>query len=343
MAKKFFHDRVYNTKRTIINVAIIGVCIIGIILCFVITSNFEAVDKRNLPSVLTVKEEVTIEVNQKFENEIFFSKIENYDVNTIKINYPDNFDITKTGTYELSLDINEQLKTVKLIIVDTMKPILKLKDVSISENDSYSANDFVDSCKDNSTRNCIIEFYSKGTDENGKVINYSKYTKAGSYPVKIQAKDESGNITIEEANLIISKKSSVTPTPTPTPGTNCKHGNNVYDTSKYVLAVDVTTNGCAISLDLYKDSSMTDQVKKILDSETTRIKKDIESLDLDGILALNRNVKAIVNKSGDGFVGYQITMIATLSKNGNDTTVAEYLLNSKGERIFNINPYKLGK
>ena len=45
MAKKFFYNRVYNTKRTIINLIIIGVCVIGVIICFVVTPNVDEESK----------------------------------------------------------------------------------------------------------------------------------------------------------------------------------------------------------------------------------------------------------------------------------------------------------
>ena len=70
MAKKFFYNRVYNTKRTIINIIIIGVCIIGVIVCFIITSNFQG--KSNKPKgELSIKKEVTVEINEDFSKEIF--------------------------------------------------------------------------------------------------------------------------------------------------------------------------------------------------------------------------------------------------------------------------------
>ena len=80
MAKKFFYNKVYNTRRTIINIVIIGICIIGIIVCFIITSNFQGEDHTTPEKTLNIKNEVTIEINQTYSKEIFFSKIENVDL-----------------------------------------------------------------------------------------------------------------------------------------------------------------------------------------------------------------------------------------------------------------------
>ena len=55
MAKKFFYNRVYNTKRTIINLVIIGVCVIGVIICFIVTSNFQGENHNSPESSLSIK------------------------------------------------------------------------------------------------------------------------------------------------------------------------------------------------------------------------------------------------------------------------------------------------
>ena len=105
MAKKFFYNRVYNTKRTIVNFVIIGVCVIGIVLCFILTSNFQAENQNEPQGSLSIKKEVTVEVNEDFNNEVYFSKIENVDVNKLDIKYPDDYSITKTGVYNVIITI----------------------------------------------------------------------------------------------------------------------------------------------------------------------------------------------------------------------------------------------
>lgn len=336
MAKKFFYNRVYNTKRTIINLVIIGVCIIGVIICFIITSNFQGENHNTPEGALSIKQETTIEVNEKYTNEIFFSKIENVDVNDINISYPDNFNVSKPGEYQIKITINEKDYDSKLVVVDTTKPTLTVKEVTIEQNKSYSATDFVNKCEDNSKSDCKIEFY-KGVDEEGEKVDYSSFTKEGTYTIKIAASDESGNQVVEETKLTIGKKKPVEEKPI----INCKYGNNKYDTDNYLVAIDVTSNGCAVSLDLYKDESMTAEINKLMNSETTKIKKDVEALKLDGTLALNRKVTAVVNTTGDGIVGYELRMTVKITKNGNSETVADYRINSKGKRSFIANPYKL--
>ena len=43
---------------------------------------------------------------------------------------------------------------------------------------------------DNSNNDCSLTFYSEGVDEEGKPIDYSKYTNEGTYSIKISAKDK---------------------------------------------------------------------------------------------------------------------------------------------------------
>jgi len=148
MAKKFFYNRVYNTKRTIINLVVIGVCIIGVVVCFIFTSHFQGENHNPPEGSLSRKQEVTIEVNDNFTNEIFFSKIENVNLSEIEVIYPEDYDVSKPGKYEIGLIINDKKYTSTLIIVDTTRPELKVKDVSIKANGSYSPKDFVDSCVD---------------------------------------------------------------------------------------------------------------------------------------------------------------------------------------------------
>ena len=336
MAKKFFYNRVYNTKRTIINLVIIGVCIIGVIICFIITSNFQGENHNTPEGALSIKQETTIEVNEKYTNEIFFSKIENVDISNIDIEYPDNFNVSTPGEYQVKITINEKNYDSKLIVVDTTKPTLTVKNVTIEQNKTYSAKDFVDKCEDNSNVACKIEFYS-GVDEDGKKVDYSSFKKEGTYAIKIAASDESGNQVVEETKLTIGKKPSEPEVPT----INCKYGNNKYDTNNHLVAIDVTSNGCAVSLDLYKDESMTTEINKLMDSETIKIKKDVEALKLEGTLALNRKVTAVVNTSGDGIVGYELRMTVTISKNDKSEVVADYRVNNKGKRSYITNPYKL--
>lgn len=342
MAKKFFYNRVYNTKRTIINLIIIGVCIIGVIICFIVVSNFQGEDKTKQESNLSIKESSTIEVNESFTNEIFFSKIENFDLKDVDVTYPDDYDPSTPGTYDIILNINKKNYNTKLQVVDTIRPVLELKELTIAPNDKYEAKDFVKSCKDNSNKDCIISFYQNGTDEDANPIDYSAYTKEGTYPIKISAKDNASNETVIETKLIIKKGSTTTQPPAPKP-TTCKYGDTTYDKENYLITKSVSTNGCAISLDLYKDAETTKEIDKIMESETIRIQKDVTALNLNSILSLNRKQTAVVNVSGSGIVGYELRFTVSIPDNGKTKTIVDYKLDADGRRVFITNPYNLAK
>ena len=158
MAKKFFYNKVYNTKRTIINAIIIGVCIIGVIVCFIIVSSFEGENHSLASGNLSIKNEVTVEINEKFENDIFFSEVKNVDLDKIEVTYSLDYNIETPGTYDVTIKVNEKEYPTKINVVDTTMPTLTLKKHSIDLNKTYSAMDFVESCKDNSNKECQIEF-----------------------------------------------------------------------------------------------------------------------------------------------------------------------------------------
>ena len=340
MAKKFFYNRVYNTKRTIINTIIIGVCIIGIILCFIITSNFEGVSHKTPESSLSIKKDITIELNEEITKEMFFSKIENVNLDDIKIIYPETFNASVPGKYEVTLVIDEKDYKTNIIVVDTTKPTLALKNITITKGKKYTANDFVTSCTDNSNKTCNISFYTEGIDEDGNAIDYSKFSEVGTYSIKVSAKDESGNQTIKETQLIINKSSQENNKPVTT---TCKYGNNVYDKTNYLVAVDISSNNCAVSLDLYNDASMTNEINKLMETESTRIKKDINKLNLSGKLTLNRKITAVINTVGDGIVGYELRLTVILTNNNKSDTIVDYKVDSDGKRVFLTNTYNIEK
>ena len=226
-------------------------------------------------------------------------------------------------------------------------PELEVKEVTINENDSYNANDFVKSCADNSNKNCTITFYAAGTDEDGNKIDYSKYTKSGTYSIKISAKDDAGNENVKETKLIIKGKNTTTdPEPETPTVTECKYGNNEYDTNEYVLAVDKSTGGCAVSIELYKDDNMTKEINALMESETVRIQKDVRNLKIENVKqgsipALNRKATVILNKDGNGIVGYELRITINVETDKGIITVVDYKVDSNGKRVFVSNDYNL--
>ena len=112
------------------------------------------------------------------------------------VDFNDNYNAV--GKYRVVIDVEGIKYETTLNVVDTTKPDLKLKSVSIVVGDKYEINDFVDSCTDNSGDECILSY------KEDKV-----YDKIGTYNIVIIAKDSSGNEIEEQTNLeIVNKKVS---------------------------------------------------------------------------------------------------------------------------------------
>lgn len=112
------------------------------------------------------------------------------------VDFNDNYNAV--GKYRVVIDVEGTKYETTLNVVDTTKPDLKLKSVSIVVGDKYKINDFVDSCTDNSGDECILLY------KEDKV-----YDKIGTYNIVIIAKDSSGNEVEEQTNLeIVNKKVS---------------------------------------------------------------------------------------------------------------------------------------
>ncbi len=100
-------------------------------------------------------------------------------------------DVTTAGEYEIKVKYAGEEYTSKIKIVDTTAPQLKLRNVSIYENEKVSKDSFIISAKDNS---------GKVTT---KLKTDIKYGKFGKQTIVIEAKDHSGNTVTKEATLTI--------------------------------------------------------------------------------------------------------------------------------------------
>ena len=81
----------------------------------------------------------------------------------------------------------------------------------------------------------------------------------------------------------------------------------------------------------------------MMEKETIRIKKDVDALNLTGTLALNRKVSAVINTSGSGIIGFELSMVVTLTNDDLTSIVANYKIDSTGKRVFTENPYNLAE
>ena len=178
------------------------VLIIGCLIGLYIFNKKDNTNKDKQVKVV-VKKDVTVEVmSEVLSAKDFFDGDMKENVKILyylgdeNVDFNDNYNAV--GKYRVVIDVEGTKYETTLNVVDTTKPDLKLKSVSIVVGDKYEINDFVDSCTDNSGDECILSY------KEDKV-----YDKIGTYNIVIIAKDSSGNEVEEQTNLeIVNKKVS---------------------------------------------------------------------------------------------------------------------------------------
>jgi uncharacterized membrane protein YvbJ len=94
MAKKFFYNKVYNPRKKIISYTIIGVALIGIVLCFWISKNFRTNDSN---AVIKLRDSVSVEVNSSLPDKtVYFQELSGVKEDNINVN-TDQVDLSKVG------------------------------------------------------------------------------------------------------------------------------------------------------------------------------------------------------------------------------------------------------
>ena len=126
--------------------------------------------------------------------------------------------VSKVGTYEGTIKYDNKSYKVTLEVVDKTVPVLKLKEVTITEGESYDINSFIESKEDNSKTEVTVNFETE---------EMKTYTAVGEYTIKVKAEDESKNSTIAETKLVIKEKGNVN---------NNVSNNNTYSNNAIVQA-----------------------------------------------------------------------------------------------------------
>lgn len=336
MARKFFNQKVKKSKNISMGTIVVG-AIVGILILIAVGVSISVAsgsNKQPKNAVIKLNESISVEVNSKLPDKTtFFTELEHVPESDIKVSY-DAVDLTKVGEYNVTLTIYKKVYQTTLKVIDTESPELVLKDYSIPVGSSYKASDFVESCSDNSKDECNVSFYSLGLSQDGSKIDYSSFKNEGSYSVQIIATDASGNASRPKiANLIIGKST--------TNPTTCNYGGSEYDTSKYILAVNVTDNGCALDLNLYHDEKIQAPVIAVADAEQKKLEKEFSKINL-GVkdIYVDRNIGPVLNTSGTGVVGYTLFIeVSIINSNGEKEVIESYHVNLNGGREYVINKY----
>ena len=338
MARKFFNQKVKgSSNKSMIAYIIVGVCLLLVFLCVilvVVLSNRTPDD-----AVVEIRDVVTVEINSELPDKtLFFSELQNVEEDDIDVSFADA-DLTEVGEYPIEIKLYGETYESKLAVVDTQAPKLVARNYNVNVGESYSAEDFVESCSDNSGKECLVSFYTLGMDQDGVSIDYSSFTEEGTYTVQIIASDDSGNATTATSATLTIGESSGPVTPT-----TCTYGNSEYDSNTYILGVNVTQNGCALDLNLYQDESVTAPAYDLADTDTEKLQKEISKLNISENLKknLNRVITPVLNNAGTGIVGYTVHQELSIQyEDGHEEVVASYYINTNGDRVYSINTYNL--
>ena len=200
-------------KKKILTITIITVIVLLGITLFIFLEKKDIKEKESSniqtkEEKINIKENVEVEINSEvlnikvfFENSNFSDGEINYFENDKKIKFDTKYN--KIGSFKVVIKINDKNYETTLNVVDTLAPTLKLKELTITLDDKFEINSFVESCTDNSKEDCILSY-----KEN------KKYTKVGTYDVTIIAKDKSDNVAEETTKLIIKNKKNTNETQT---------------------------------------------------------------------------------------------------------------------------------
>lgn len=173
-----------NRKKLVIT--LIGVIVLGIGL-FV----YQTFIKKQLH----FKENLTVEINGKFNPNSYISEVEHGSVKDVACQSK-NLNIKKLGKYEVTYTYKNREYTTTIQVVDTTKPVFKgLDDLTVSLNTTPDLKAGVE-VSDNSLEEIKYKIDDKKIDT----------SKEGTYEVTYSAKDSSGNKTIAKRKIEVIKK-----------------------------------------------------------------------------------------------------------------------------------------
>ncbi len=197
-------------KKIIATISIICLLIIFSITVIVITKESKKEIKEEDIKEPVIKEQtneiippLTAEINTKtltpedvhLQDKTYI--ITYYDNSNNEITFKETYN--QLGTYKVTIISKDEIYETTITIKDSEKPVLKLKEVTIKQNETYKQEDFVLECIDNYDKECTI-----------KMITEVDTAKIGTYEIEIEASDNSNNKIIEKTKLIIKENKKST-------------------------------------------------------------------------------------------------------------------------------------
>ncbi len=173
-----------SKKRVVI--AFVGVVIIGVGLF---------VYQKFIKKQLHFKENLTVEINGKFNPNDYISEVEHGSIKDVTCQSK-NLNIKKLGKYEITYTYKKRDYTTTIQVIDTQKPVFKgVDDLTVSLNTTPDLKAGV-KVSDNSLENIQYEIDQQKLDT----------SKEGTYEVLYKAKDSSGNKTTVKRKIYVVKK-----------------------------------------------------------------------------------------------------------------------------------------
>lgn len=173
-----------SKKRVVI--AFVGVVIIGVGLF---------VYQKFIKKQLHFKENLTVEINGKFNPNDYISEVEHGSIKDVTCQSK-NLNIKKLGKYEITYTYKKRDYTTTIQVVDTQKPVFKgIDDLTVSLNTAPDLKAGV-KVSDNSLENIQYKIDQQKLDT----------SKEGTYEVLYKAKDSSGNKTTVKRKIYVVKK-----------------------------------------------------------------------------------------------------------------------------------------
>ena len=327
-------------KKSVRIILIGGICLIIVLIPIILYNklnknyqNNQEIKEERLKEELKIKEDITLEVNSPLLsiNDLFSKDIEvtyeiKYYLDNEEIN-PTSYD--KIGVYEVKVLINDETYQTKITVEDTIKPVLKLKEVSINEGEVYKIEDFIDSCTDNSGETCLFEYKNPAT-----------YSKEGTYDITIIAKDSSSNAVEETTKLNIKSKQSSSSTKE----NNVSSNNNSSSKPKFIeTKKDVTTTtedykyGVKInkttttSYDLYSDGTTKNQ------KTTTKT-----AYDYSGYQATAKDLLPEAVENRNKYAAEVIDVLDNTNKYREEVGIADLILDEDLTKVAMIRAMEMG-
>lgn len=206
--------RVWSKKEKIRNIIFIGVlaAVIAAILC---VGLYQSYQKQITPVLNPPLQMETGDTLPKAE--AYFSYLGAFDPETATVRYQDKDGKTvepvdrndcltlPVGSYIVTLTDSfvEKPFEANLEVNDTKSPSLTLKEITVEHGETYSEDDFIESCRDNSGEVALL-FTVLQDDGTESVLPTTD--EPGQYKITVTATDPSGNRTTAETLLTVKEK-----------------------------------------------------------------------------------------------------------------------------------------